>query len=450
MFSLDQNTLVLVATGVTLLAALLLIYLKSISRQIKGPKWWSLGSLLVSFGIVLFAYYNHLGKYLTFVVGGTCILLGVFLYQAGMRRYKNKSVNYWIIAGVPLINFIQGNIFTLIYPSEEIRMTIYSLISIFASVLLLKEFWNPQSKSIKRISYIGILASAFYGITMTVRFFAVFSVNPEHAADETLITKLLFYIIILSQIALAFVFVILFNISLSDELKEQLNSRDKFFSIISHDLNGPIGTVAEMLRIINNTDLFDKERQQELLTELEKISNSTSHLLQNLLHWSKSQINSIKVSQKNFDLTELIKENIDLLDQNAKYKSIKIEFNPEDKISCFADSMMVDTILRNLISNAIKFTQKNGVIDIKVSQEKGQAVIVINDTGVGIREEILDKFYNNQQLLSSYGTNGEKGSGLGLLLCKDFIAKNNGNIDIATAHNLGTKITIKLPLDLTI
>ena len=448
--SLDQNTLVFVAAGVTLLIAILLLYLKSLSKQIKGPKWWSIGSLLMSLGMILFAYHDYLGRYISFVFGGSSIILGVLLYQSGLRRYKNKSVNYWLILGIPLINFIQGTIFTLLYPSEEIRMIIYSVISVFTSILLLSEFWSPQSKSIKKISFIGILASACYGITMAARIFSIFVISPKDAADEIFITKILFYIIILSQITLTFVFVILFNIRLSDELKEQLKNRDKFFSIISHDLNGPIGTMAEMLKIINNTELFDKDRQQKLLSELEKMSNSTSHLLRNLLQWSKNQINSIKVSQSSFDLTEMIQQNISFLGQNANYKSIKIEFNPESKINCFADSMMVDTILRNLISNAIKFTPEKGEITIRVYEENKHAIIKIKDTGIGIRKEVLDKFYNNQQLLSSYGTNGEKGSGLGLLLCKDFIAKNKGSMDISTSTNIGTEIIIKLPIDLTI
>jgi signal transduction histidine kinase len=448
--SLDQYTLVVVATSVTLLAAILLIYLESISKQIKGPKWWSLGSFMVSLGIIFFAYHSFFGKYIAFVVGGTGIILGVLLYKAGLRRYNNKQVNYQEMIIVTLTNFIQGSIFTLIYPSEEIRMIIYSIISVYTAFLLLVEFLSPESKSIKKISIVGILVASTYGITMVARIFYVFVINPEHAAAEILITKILFYIIILSQIALAFVFIILFNIKLSDELKDQLTNRDKFFSIISHDLNGPVRTMAEMLRIINNNELFNKDRQQKLLSELEKISNSTSHLLQNLLQWSKNQINSVKVSQRSFDLSEMIEQNIELIEQNANYKSIKINYQGESKIDCFADPMMIDTVLRNLLSNAVKFTPEKGVVGISLIRENGHAIIGIKDSGKGIKNEVLEKLNENQPLISSYGTNGEKGSGLGLLLCKDFVAKNNGEMKIISGKNQGTEIKIKLPVDLTI
>ncbi len=448
--SLDQYTLVFVATSVTLLAAILLIYLESISKQIKGPKWWSLGSFLVCLGIILFAYHGFFGKYIAFVIGGTSIILGVLFYKTGLKRYNNKQINHRQIIIIAFINFLQGSTFTLIYPSEEIRMIIYSIISIYVAFLLLIEFLSPESKSIKKISIVGILVAGFYGITMAVRIIFVFIINPEHAAAEILITKILFYIIILSQIALAFVFITLFNIKLSDELKDQLVNRDKFFSIISHDLNGPVRTMSDMLRIINNNELFNKDRQQKLLSELEKISNSTSHLLQNLLQWSKNQINSIKVSQKNFDLTDMIEQNIMLIEQNANYKSIKINYQSDYKINCFADPMMIDTILRNLLSNAIKFTPENGIVDISLIRENGHAIIGIKDSGKGIKNEVLDKLNDNQPLLSSYGTNGEKGSGLGLLLCKDFIEKNNGIMKINSVKNQGTEIKITLPVDLTI
>ncbi len=448
--SLDQNTLVYVATSVTFLAAVLLIYLKSVSTQIKGPKWWSLGNFLIGLGILLFPFNHYLGKYLTFVIGGTSVILGVLLYRAGLRRHVNKTVNFKEITVIPSINILLGTIFTLVYPSEKTRMIIYSLISIYVSVLLLIEFLKPQSKSTRKITFVGVIAAGLYGATMVVRIVGIFLFTQKHASDEIFITKILFFVIILSQVALAIVFVILFNVRLSDELKAQLANRDKFFSLISHDLNGPVRTMAEMLRIINNTELFDKDKQQKLLSELEKISNSTSHLLQNLLQWSKNQTNNIKISRRNLNLSETVKQNIILLEQCANHKSIKVNFKSEPQTECFADPMMVDTILRNLLSNAIKFTPKNGKVDIKVYQENSYAIVAIKDSGTGIAKEVLDKFYTNQPLISSFGTSGEKGSGLGLLLCRDFIKKNKGEMDINTFKNKGTEIKVKLPTEFII
>ena len=311
-------------------------------------------------------------------------------------------------------------------------------------------FLDSQSTGIKKIPYLGALASGLFGATMVVRMVGVLLFSPKHAAEEIFVTKILFFVIILSQIALAFVFVILFNIRLSDELKDQLTNRDKFFSIISHDLNGPVRTMAEMLRIINNTDFFNKDRQQKLLSELEKISNSTSHLLQNLLQWSKNQTNSIKVSLKNIDLSSIVKQNIMLLEQNANYKSIQFTNKSESQIECFADPMMVDTILRNLLSNAIKFTPENGQVDIETYSEKGHAYVIIKDNGTGINQEVLNKLHSDQPLISSFGTKGEKGAGLGLLLCKEFINKNKGELYINSSKGHGTEIKIQLPVELTI
>ena len=279
---------------------------------------------------------------------------------------------------------------------------------------------------------------------------STYVLSPENAADENIISKVLFYTSILSQILMAFVFIILFNIRLSDELKEQIKNRDKFFSIISHDLNGPVGTIAEMLKIINHSDLFNQKSQTLLLNELEKLSCSTWLLLQNLLQWSRNQINSIKVAKKTFDLNELINQNITLLEQAAKSKLIELKYVQSCETSCFADPMMVDTILRNLISNAIKFTPHKGTIELSCNKTNSYAIITVKDSGKGISQEIADKLERNEQLLSTYGTDGEKGAGIGLSLCKDFVEKNNGTMDVRSYENTGTEISIKLPLDLNI
>ena len=166
MIKLDQNTLVFVAAGVTLLVAILLVYLTSLSKHIKGPKYWSAGSILISLGLFSFAYYNYFGTYLTFVIGGTIIILGIAFYHAGLRKFKNKAISYWVIIGLPFANFIQGSVFTLFTHAEELRMILYSIINIYISTVMIIEFGKTSSKSLKRISNLGALVFIVYGLTM--------------------------------------------------------------------------------------------------------------------------------------------------------------------------------------------------------------------------------------------------------------------------------------------
>lgn len=449
MFNLDQSTLVIVAAGVTLLVSILLLYLESISKQIKGPKCWSTGSLLIGAGILSFAFFHYLGNFLAFVIGGSLIILGIGLYHAGLRGFSNKLTNYWILFGLPAINLVQGSTLTLLN-ADDLRMILYSIINIVLSVFMIIELKSLDAKSFKKVSFLGIIVFVVYGLSMTIRIFSVYQLKLSTAADEIFITKVIFYSTILSLILMAFMFVILFNIRLSEELKDQIKNRDRFFSIISHDLNGPVATISEMLKALNRTELFDKDRRELLLNELEKLSSSTSLLLQNLLEWSSNQVNSIKVSKRLFDVSQLINQNILLLGQKAKAKSIELQFESNGQLSCFADPMMVDTILRNLISNAIKFTPKDGAVNIETHKNDNFVEITIKDSGVGINKEIISKLEKKQILVSTYGTDGEKGAGLGLSLVKDFIEKNNGLMEIKSSKNTGTEIKIGLPIDLKI
>lgn len=450
MFYLDQNTLVIVAAGVTLLIAILLSYLRSISKQIKGPNYWSAGGILISFGLFLFAFYSYFGSYTTFVIGGAFITLGIALYHAGLRKFRNKKIVYWLLVGLPLAHLIQGTILTIVLETENLRMLIYSLLNICIAIAMILEFRKLKEECYKKVSDIGILVFFVFGLSMAIRMISTYALHPSTAADDTAINKLIFISTILSQILMAFVFILLFNIKLSEELKDQVKNRDRFFSIISHDLNGPVSTISEMLKTINKTELFNSERRELLLSELEKLSSSTSLLLQNLLQWSSNQVNNIKVSKKNLVINELVQQNIDLLGQAAKAKSILVSYTNRCKSTCFADPMMVDTILRNLISNAIKFTPQYGKINIESDEIEGIIEIRVKDNGLGMSSEIVKKLENKQLLNSSYGTEGEKGAGLGLLLCKDFIEKNNGSMHILSKKNSGTEIKIKLPIDLKI
>lgn len=450
MFNLDQNTLVIVAAGVTILVSILLLYLESISKQIKGPKCWSLGSVLIGIGILSFAFYNYLGSFLAFVIGGSIIVLGIGLYHSGLRGFSYKPTNYWILFGLPVFNLIQGSIFTLMENANELRMIIYSIINIGLSVFMIIELKSLDKNSYRKVTNLGVIVFIVYGLSMTIRMFSVYQLKLSTAADEILITKIIFYSTILSLILMAFMFVTLFNIKLSNELKDQIKNRDRFFSIISHDLNGPVSTISEMLKALNRTELFDKEKRELLLNELEKLSSSTSLLLQNLLEWSSNQVNSIKVSKKLFDISQVINQNVLLLEQKAKAKSININYQNTETLYCFADPMMVDTILRNIISNSIKFTPKNGKVSIDAIKNHDFVTIAVKDNGIGISKEVLMKLEKKQILVSTYGTDGEKGAGLGLSLCKDFLEKNSGKIEVISSKNYGSEIKISLPVDLDI
>jgi PAS domain S-box-containing protein len=230
------------------------------------------------------------------------------------------------------------------------------------------------------------------------------------------------------------------------KLKEINATKDKFFSIIAHDLKTPFES------IIGFSELLVKEISNNRFNKIISFSKiiiqearNTLDLLTNLLEWSRSQTGKIKFKPELFNLTELIINVIDLVEMSAKQKSIHIDFAINTKVMILADKNMMYTIFRNLISNSIKFTPENGAISVKLAQTKKSVQASVQDTGIGISESNLQNLFRISDTYTSLGTNNEKGSGLGLILCKDFINKHKGKIQVESQLGKGSKFIVEIP-----
>lgn len=231
------------------------------------------------------------------------------------------------------------------------------------------------------------------------------------------------------------------------ELNETNAAKDKFFAIISHDLRGPINNLSTFLEYLNET--FNEHSQTELkeiLFSLSKSSENVSSLLENLLIWAQSQLNKIELIPEKLNLTDAIMQAHKGLKQSAENKEIDIIFDLNNTIFIQADANMIQTILRNVISNSIKFTNRNGYVKINTSINTHFANISIEDNGVGISKSELSKIFDLTNNHHTNGTENEKSTGLGLILVKDFVEKNNGTIVIQSEKGVGTKVIFTLPL----
>lgn len=230
------------------------------------------------------------------------------------------------------------------------------------------------------------------------------------------------------------------NIRLSSEkLKISNATKDKMFSIIAHDLRGPIGNLKAMMEVILETpESFEEEEFKEIIKLLKDSSVSTYELLENLLSWAKSQQNLIEYNPKTHNINKIINSTVKLFKNWTDRKNIKIHTDLSQNIKVIADENMVRTVLRNLINNAIKFSNENCWIKIACKTKDDKIIVSVQDNGVGISEENINKLFDNNQFYSTYGTNQEKGSGLGLPLCKEFVEKNNGTIWVESQKNKGT------------
>lgn len=221
--------------------------------------------------------------------------------------------------------------------------------------------------------------------------------------------------------------------------------KDKMFSVIGHDLRSPLGSIKMTLEFMALASSGDSD-QKESFDELLKTTDEVYNLLENLLGWAKSQSGNINMVAEKVELSQLVSECYLLQKTNFSLKNIQFNTNVEEGATVHADMNMIKTVLRNLLSNALKFTPDGGSIEVLSQVNDDNITISVKDSGVGIPEENLDKLFNEKQHVSTYGTRKEAGSGLGLLLCKNFVELNKGEIWVESTQNKGSKFSFKLPL----
>jgi PAS domain S-box-containing protein len=228
--------------------------------------------------------------------------------------------------------------------------------------------------------------------------------------------------------------------------KELNATKDKLFSIIGHDLKGPINNILGFSELIDqNFENFSEQEKKQYINLIYKSSITVTELLENLLTWSRAQRNILTVSPHNIAVYFTVEKCFGQLIQNALHKEIRLKNNVHPETVVYADDEMITTIIRNLVSNAIKFTNRGGTISVITQSSPEQVVIGIKDTGIGIAPEIMSQLFQPDENHTSLGTEGEKGTGLGLVICKDLVEKNNGKIWAESEPENGTTFFISLP-----
>jgi signal transduction histidine kinase len=235
----------------------------------------------------------------------------------------------------------------------------------------------------------------------------------------------------------------------NSELKSLNHTKDKFFAIISHDLKNPVGSFKSITESIkDNFEFYSEAEQKDIINLMSQSSNKLYDLLINLLTWANIQTGSLTLNPGFNDMSKLIKENEDLFRLSALNKGIQIVNKVQSPVTAYFDYEMIDTVIRNLISNAIKFTPKDGLVEINSFKDDNNLRIDITDNGVGISDEDLKLMFRIDVNYKLIGENeNEKGTGLGLILCKEFVELNKGSINIRSVLGKGTTISFNLPLN---
>ncbi|WP_422080449.1 tetratricopeptide repeat-containing sensor histidine kinase [Ulvibacterium sp.] len=228
------------------------------------------------------------------------------------------------------------------------------------------------------------------------------------------------------------------------ELREINDTKDKLFSIIAHDLRGPIGAFQGLLKLFNTKEID----QSEFLSFIPKLGTDIDHIsftLNNLLSWGQSQMNGATTKPRIILLENIVEENLNLLSEMATNKSIKMTSQLLPNTMVWSDANQIDIVIRNLISNALKFTPENGMITVKATEKNKHWEISVRDNGIGMDRETQGKIFEDNHNITTYGTNNEKGTGLGLSLCKEMVEKNGGRIWVESYLRKGSTFFFTVP-----
>jgi signal transduction histidine kinase len=230
------------------------------------------------------------------------------------------------------------------------------------------------------------------------------------------------------------------------ELKEANVAKNTFFSIIAHDLKNPFGSLLGFIELLKDHDpSISKEDQADIIRNISESADTLYKLLENLLEWARTQTNRIEIKSETIELCGLIRKNLELINPIAEKKEIELVFTQCKLINVLADQGMTDFVIRNLLSNALKYVYHGGKITVSVESLLDKVKVSIQDNGTGITKENLEKLFRIDSLVKTPGTEQERGTGLGLVICKEFIERNLGKIWVESTEGQGSKFFFTLP-----
>ncbi|MFA9191964.1 HAMP domain-containing sensor histidine kinase [Flavobacterium sp. FZUC8N2.13] len=380
------------------------------------------------------------------IIPNTLVLTSYYLESIAMlMMVKDKSKKAYriqtILLAIVLMCFYCA---VWIKSKDNIRIALASL-SIFILLIIptlrfLTETRSSLFKKILGFNYIILLAvltfRTIYPLFKTST--TLYSIDPAQ--------KIIFLIIFLMMIISGVGYLLLLQEEKEIQIKKLLDDKDKFFSIIAHDLRSPFNGIIGLTELLlEKNHQLDAKETNEFVHLIHQSSKNAYSLLDNLLTWAQSQTGNLEFSPKKIQISPIIDKTMSLLVNIAKNKNISIQSEIINGEYAFADKNMLETVFRNLISNAIKFTKTNGEVKLSMTKENHQIVFSVQDNGIGIAAETITNLFAINHKNTTSGTNDETGTGLGLMLCKDFIEKHGGKIWVESEIGKGSNFKFTIP-----
>lgn len=418
-----------------------ILYIFIISKILYGIMW------------ILFALRLEIPWFYTVIIPNIFLIFAIFLdlycIIYANEKFKNKHFKNHLV--IPIL-------FSLIFiifsgKQEYIRIIIMSFFIAFlyaaGGILLLIK---SKKTKIQSLVYFLCFIIAF---TFFYRGIWAFFKDTDVVLYTSMSLQIISYLLLVIG-SFSFPMILLLILKEVDEeeiqidnktLKQLNENKSKFLSIIAHDLKGPLGTYNHLIEVLlNRHNEMLPVKREEFINKLQDSSKQTFSLLENLLQWSRAEYGTLIVHPQHLNLNDITNSVISLMKHSIELKHLNLTVNIHEEITIYCDYNMIMTVIRNLISNAIKFTPNNGNISItSIITNSNFVELCIQDSGVGISKENLKAIFDVHSEIRTKGTNDEDGTGLGLKLVHEFIKKNNGKIEIESKETIGTKVCVYLP-----
>lgn len=421
-------------------------YATSDNRKIL--KIFGFGKLLLTVGWILIALRNLVPDFISINIANTLIFSSCCyetIAMLSLLKTKSKKRYKWQI-GITILATAIFNIAVFLDSSINTRVLIVS-VGIFAIYLPPTIRYSFEKRN---TFFRNFYVFCYGGFEILLIMRTVYNyLNPQeqffnNSVFDSLYSISLFLLTLIGTVG----FLLLVKEKQDLKIRKLLSDKNQFFSIIAHDLRGPLGSSVGLSEIlVEEIDSYSLEEIKEITEMLHQSNKNSYKLLENLLDWSRVQTGMIEFSPKKIILNTLINENIELNKNAALNKNISLCFKSDQLVEVEADKNMIDTVVRNLLTNAIKFTEKNGKIDVKLVVKNQKAEVSIIDNGIGIPDNVKEKLFKINRKATQKGTENETGSGLGLLLCSEFIKKHKGEIWANGEPGKGSTFIFTLPLE---
>lgn len=453
---LDLRTLMVALIVMFAIQAALLITMSVALKAYRGLRLWAIACILLTLYLVLLFFQKYGVWENFFVISTNLSALSTFLFfYFGAKNLLNLPVKTFIPLVLSSIFMALIAYFTFISNQLNIRIELFSVMSAFILIKIGTMMIVHHKKSFRSSAL--ILASLFLilGVLFLIRAINTMIHTPEN--DLYFQTNSMQALTFLFSICICFVWcigvIMLVNQKLYGELKEKTEElkssnvdKDKFFSILAHDLRGPMATIESMIDLMTDIKYDIDEKQHLAMTlAMKKSVHSTNILLDNLLDWASMQSGLRTIHRVETTYGKMMVPVMPVLQAQANNKHITIKEQIPAETLLTADPKMVQSVFRNLVANAIKFTPTNGTILLKANTtEDGTIVFSISDNGIGMDEGLMENLFNKGSSGLRLGTNGETSTGLGLMICKEFIEKHGGKIWIESKVNQGSTFYFSL------